>query len=115
MSDNLVFAKLVTGEMVLAEKDDSGECIKNICLVQVMPTQTGSMQIAIVPYGFPFEEEVRGEISMGNVLFQFKDIPADLADKYIETRSNIKIASNMGGLGGNPGGGQGKGGSGLIL
>lgn len=113
MSDNIVFAKLVTGEMVLAEKGENGESIKDICLVQVMPTPSGSMQIAIVPYGFPFEDEVRGEISMVNVLFTFKDVPGDLAAKYIETRSNIRIASNMSGLGGNPGGG--KGGSGLIL
>lgn len=113
MSDNIVFAKLVTGEMVLAEKSADGESIENICLVQVVPAASGSMQIAIVPYGFPFEEDVRGEISMSNVLFQFKEVPGDLADKYIETKSNIKIASNMSGLGGNPGGG--KGGSGLIL
>jgi len=112
MSENIVFAKLVTGEMVLAEKGEGK--IQNICQVQVMPTQTGSMQIAIVPYGFPFEEEVRGEIDMANVLFEYKEVPADLADKYVETKSNIKIASSMGGLGGNPAGGQG-GGSGLIL
>jgi len=114
MSENIVFAKIVTGEMVLGEKSEDGEIIKNICLVQVMPTQSGSMQIAIVPYGFPFEEEVRGEISMANVLFQFKDVPGDLADKYVETKTNIMRASNMGGLGGQPGGQQG-GGSGLIL
>ncbi|PLX71535.1 MAG: hypothetical protein C0602_00930 [Denitrovibrio sp.] len=116
MSENIIFGKLVTGEMVLGEKDDENNNIKNICLVQVMPTQSGSMQIAIVPYGFPFEEEVRGEISMNNVLFQFKEVPTDLTDKYVETKSNIMRASNMGGLGGNPQGGQGgQGGSGLIL
>jgi len=112
MSD-IIFAKLVTGDMVLAEKGD--DCLKNICIVQAMPTQQGSMQIAIVPYGFPFEDEVGGEISMSHVLYQFKDVPAELADKYVETKSNIKRASNLGGLGGgNPAGGQG-GGSGLIL
>jgi len=115
MSDNMVFAKLVTGEMVLAEKSESGESIKNICLVQVMPTQSGSMQIAIVPYGFPFEEEVRGEISNANVLFTFKNVPGDLADKYVETKSNIMRASNMNGLGGVGGGEKQGGGSGLIL
>ena len=110
MAEDIVFAKLVTGEMVLAERDVAGESIKNICLVQVMPTQTGSMQIAIVPYGFPFEEEVRGEISMAKVLYEFKEVPGDLADKYVETKTNIKISSGMGGLGGNP-----SSGSGLIL
>jgi len=112
MSDNIIFAKLVTGEMVLAERDESGEKIVNICQVQVMPTQQGGMQIAIVPYGFPFEEDVRGEISMANVLFQYKDVPADLSDKYVETKTNIKRAPSMNGLGGNPGSGSG---SGLIL
>ncbi|PLX67510.1 MAG: hypothetical protein C0603_08950 [Denitrovibrio sp.] len=111
MAENIVFAKLVTGEMVLAEKDEASDKLINICLVQVMPTQTGSMQIAIVPYGFPFEEEVRGEINMANVLFEFKEVPGDLSDKYIETKTNIKMASGgMGGLGGNP-----SSGSGLIL
>lgn len=113
MSDNIVFAKLVSGEMVLAEKDEAAGLIRNICQVQVMPTQTGSMQIAIVPFGFPFEEEVRGEINLTNVLFEYKDVPGDLADKYIETKTNIKRATNMGGLGGDAQGGSR--GSGLIL
>jgi hypothetical protein len=112
MSDKIVFAKLVSGEMILAEKDAEAGVVRNICQVQVMPTQTGGMQIAIVPFGFPFEDEVRGEIALANVLFEFKDVPTDLADKYIETKTNIRRAPSMNGLGG---GGQQGGGSGLIL
>ncbi len=78
MTENIVFAKLVTGEMVLAEKDEAADKIKNVCLVQVMPTQSGSMQIAIVPYGFPFEEEVRGGKSIWQMFFSS-------LKKYLET------------------------------
>jgi len=112
MSEKIVFAKLVTGEMILAEKDAEAGVVRDICQVQVMPTQSGGMQVAILPYGFPFEEEVRGEISVAHVLFEYKDVPTDLVDKYVETKTNIKRATNMGGLGG---GAQQGGGSGLIL
>lgn len=112
MNENVVFAKLVTGEMILAEKDTEAGVVKDVCQVQVMPTQTGSMQIAIVPFGFPFEDEVRGEISLNHVLFEYKEVPTDLIDKYVETKTNIKRAPSMNNLGG---GGQQGGGSGLIL
>lgn len=97
MLDNIVFAKLVSGETILGIKDTAAGVVKDVCLVQAMPTHTGSLQIAIVPFGFPFEDEVRGEISLSHVIFEYKDCPGDLANKYIETKSNIKIAANLGG------------------
>jgi hypothetical protein len=113
MTENITFAKIISGETIMGIKDEEAGVIKDIVMVQAMPTQTGSMQIAILPYGFPFEDEVRGEIKLDHVLFEYKEVPGDLTDKYIETKSNIKIANNMGGLG-NPGSG-GSSDSGLIL
>ncbi len=107
MIDNIVFAKLVSGETIIGIKDQAAGVVKDVVLVQAMPSHTGALQIAIVPFGFPFEDEVRGEISLSHVIFEYKDCPADLANKYVETKSNIKIAGNLGGLGGSD--------SGLIL
>jgi len=111
MTENLIFAKVISGETVMGIKDEAAGVLKDVVMVQAMPTQAGSMQIAILPFGFPYEDEVRGEIKLDHILFEYKDVPGDLADKYVETKSNIKIANNMGGLG-NPGGGSD---SGLIL
>lgn len=100
MNENIVFAKLVSGETIIGTKDEQAGVIKDLVLVQAMPTHTGALQIAIVPYGFPFEDEVRGSVAASHVIYEYKDVPADLANKYIETKSNIKIAGNLNGLGG---------------
>ncbi|MCD8553975.1 hypothetical protein [Seleniivibrio sp.] len=109
MVDNIMFAKLVSGETIIGIKDEEAGVCKDVVLVQAMPTHTGSLQIAIVPFGFPFEDEVRGSIRLDHVVYEYKDTPADLANKYVETKSNIKIAGNLGGFGG------GSSDSGLIL
>lgn len=103
MSDNLKFVKLVSQETVIGVQD--GEVLKEIVAVQAIPMNNGGMQIALLPYGFPYEDEVRGEIKMQHVLFEYKDVPEDLKNKYIETKSNIRIASGFGNMGGNDMGG----------
>lgn len=108
MVENIMFAKLVSGETIIGIKDEAAGVCKDVVLVQAMPTHTGSLQIAIVPFGFPFEDEVRGSVRLDHVVYEYKETPADLANKYVETKSNIRIAGNLGGLGG-------KSDSGLIL
>jgi len=109
MSENVRFVKLVSGENVIGVLEDG--VIKDLVMVQAVPAG-GGMQIAILPYGFPFEEDVRGEIKEEHIMFEFDKLPEELLNKYIESKSDIKIASpGMGGMGG----GAQQGGSGIIL
>ena len=94
---------------MLAIFDEASNSYKDVAAVQAIPSG-GGMQIAILPFGFPYEEEIGGEIAADKVIYEYAKIPEELKEKYIEAKSNIKIASGMGDLGGGSAGG-----SGLII
>lgn len=97
--DNIRFVKLVSGDVIIAQYDEDTKVYKDIALVQAIPSG-GGMQIAILPFGFPYEEEIGGEISEDKVLYVYEKIPEELKSKYIEAKSNIKIANGLDNLGG---------------
>lgn len=105
--DNIRFVKLVSGDAILAVYEEETKTYKDIAVVQAIPSGAG-MQIAILPFGFPYEEEIGGEISADKVIYTYSKVPEELIEKYIEAKSNITIASSMGDLGGSTG-------SGLII
>jgi hypothetical protein len=107
--EDIKFVKLVTGDAVLATYDEENKLYKDIAVVQAIPAGNG-MQIAILPFGFPYEEEIGGEISEDKIIYTYSKIPEELKEKYIEAKSNIKIASNLNDLGGSS-----QGGNGLII
>ncbi len=111
--ENIKFVKLVTGDSVMGEYDEENSKIRNIALIQAIPSGS-SMQIAVLPFGFPFEEEIGGEIDSKDIMYEYSSIPEELKNKYVEAKSNIKISQNMDGLQGFQGSGSG-GNSGLIL
>ena len=88
--------KLVSGEMVLGEFDKAANAIKSPAALQSMPTQQG-VQMMIMPYGYPFEQDFAGSISYAHVIFTFDKCPEELKTKYLEARSNLTLSS--GGLG----------------
>ncbi len=88
------FVKLVTGETVIGTYNEAKNTLEDIALIQIIPS-SGGVQIAIVPYGFPFEEKIGGEISMDKVIYEFSSVPSDLENKYIQAKSNITISSSM--------------------
>lgn len=114
MAYEIKLAKLVTGETVIG-KNEEGK-IKEPAIIQTVPGQQG-VQIMLVPYGYPFESEMGGEISTEHIIYTYEKCPQELENKYVEAASNLTMASasalndldNMGG------GGSGAGGSGLIL
>lgn len=116
MSYDIKLAKLVTGETVIG-KDEDGK-IKEPAIIQTVPSQQG-VQIMILPYGYPFEQEMSGEIPGEHIIYNYEKCPEELKTKYIEAVSNLTIASgatldNLDKMGGGSGSG-GSGGSGLIL
>lgn len=97
--DNIQLVKIITGEMVIGVR--KGDNLEGVATVQVMPISSNDVQVAILPYGFPFEESVEGTISLEHVVYTFATVAEDLVNKYIETRSNITIQKSP--LGGNSG------------
>ena len=97
--ENIKFVKLVSGDVIIAQYDEENKIYKDIALVQAIPSG-GGMQIAILPFGFPYEEEIGGEISEDKVLYVYDKTPEELKEKYVEARSNIKIANGLDNLGG---------------
>ncbi len=88
------FVKLVTGETVIGTYNPEKNGLEDVAQIQVIPGSAG-IQIAILPYGFPFEEKITGFISMDKVVYEFSHVPQDLENKYYEAKSNIRISSTM--------------------
>ncbi len=88
------FVKLVSGDTVIGTYNEMKNVLEDVALIQVVPGSAG-IQIAILPFGFPFEEKIGGEISMDKVLFEYSNVPEDLKSKYFEAKSNIKISTTM--------------------
>lgn len=84
--------KIVTGETVIGTK--VLDYLEDVALIQVIPS-SGSIQLAILPYGFPFEEKIGGKISVDKIVYEFEDVPEDIKNKYLEAKSDIKISSTI--------------------
>lgn len=97
MAYDIRLLKLVNNDTVLAKFDEKTDSFKDIALLQTLPTQQG-VQMMILPFGYPFEQDFGGQIQRTHVLYEFPKCPEELENKYIEATSNIAVAS--GGLGG---------------
>ncbi len=91
---NIKFVKLVTGETVMGTYSEEKNVLEDVALIQVVPSAKG-IQIAIVPYGFPFEEKISGSIAVDKVVYEYVEVPSDIENKYIQAKSNITISSSM--------------------
>ncbi|WFS61244.1 hypothetical protein LF599_11220 [Pseudodesulfovibrio thermohalotolerans] len=104
MSYDIRLVKLVSGEMVVG--NFAGSDIEEPAILQAMPTQQGT-QMILLPYGYPFDQEMQGKIAQSHVLFEYKTCPEELKTKYIEAKTNISMSSgglDLSGLGGQGGG-----------
>jgi hypothetical protein len=112
MAYDIRLVKLITGDMALGKWDENDKKLKDIAVIQTIPTQSGGVQMMLMPFGYPFETEITGEISFDHVIYIYKTFPDDLKNKYLEASSNLTLSSpgdlerlkNMGGPGGKPGG-----------
>ncbi|MDL2207789.1 hypothetical protein LJB82_03600 [Desulfovibrio sp. OttesenSCG-928-M16] len=110
MAYDIRMVKLVTGETSLGKYNEVGKCLDDPAVLQTVPTQQG-VQMMLMPFGYPFDNEFTGNVSYTHVLYEYKTCPEELKNKYLEACSNLTLSS--GGLGSalNL---KGKGGSGLI-
>lgn len=110
MAYDIRMTKLVTGETVLGKYDAETETLKEPAVIQTIPTQQG-VQLMLMPYGYPFDNEFTGSISLKHALYEYTTCPEDLKTKYLEACSNLTLSSGGLNLGIK---GNGAGGSGLL-
>lgn len=109
MAYDIRLVKIVTGELIIGKFDAETTALTDVAIIQTVPTQQG-VQLMMLPYGYPFEQEFVGRIEAKHFLYEYSKLPQDIQDKYLEACSNLSLSS--GGL--DPKGGP-RGGSGLIL
>ncbi len=109
MAYDIRLVKIVTGELIIGKYDAEANALTDVAIMQTVPTQQG-VQLMMLPYGYPFDQEFNGRIDGKHFLFEYSHTPQEVQDKYLEACSNLSLSS--GGLNPNP---QQNGGSGLIL
>lgn len=85
--------KLISGDFVIGVDEEEKKGIKNIGSLQFVPAENGGMSAALIPYGFPFEDEFKGFVGNDKVLYEIEKVPEDLQNKYTEATSDIKLIS----------------------
>lgn len=92
MAYDVRLVKLINGELVLGKFDAENDKLTDLALIQTVPTEQG-VQMMLLPFGYPFDNEIGGEVSMQHVLYQYKNVPEELTNKYFEASSNLTMAS----------------------
>ena len=105
MAYDIRLVKIVTGDMVLGKWDEKENKLTDLAMLQMVPTQQGGVQMLLLPFGYPIDNELTGEIDGGHILYTYKSTPEDLKNKYLEASSNLTISSaadlkNLGNLAG---------------
>lgn len=93
MAYDIRLVKLITGDLVLGKWDEGERKIKDIAVIQTLPTQSGGVQMMLMPFGYPFENEISGEISHDHVIYIYKSFPDELKTKYMEAVSNLTLST----------------------
>ncbi len=91
MAYDIRLLKLINGEIVLGKYDEAEKKITEVALLQTIPTEQG-VQMLLLPFGYPFETDITGEISMEHVLYTFKTCPEELKTRYLEATSNLTLS-----------------------
>ena len=89
--EDVKLVKLVGGELVLGQWAEGSDVIKNPAILQTVPTQQG-VSMMLMPYGYPFETEIKGEIEARHVLYTYDSCPDELTTKYMEAKSNLTLS-----------------------
>lgn len=93
MAYDIRLVKLINGETVLGKWDEEAGNLTDVALLQTLPSQQGGVQMLLLPFGYPFETEVGGEISLAHVLYEYKKVPEELKTKYLEATSNLTLST----------------------
>lgn len=103
MAYDVKLFKLINGDMVIGKWDAENKKINDPAILQTVPAQQG-VQMMILPFGYPFDNEIEGEIDGAHIIYEYKNCPEDVSTKYLEASSNLTLSAPSGGLGGMAGG-----------
>jgi hypothetical protein len=92
MAYEIILVKLINGDLVLGKQGEDETKIIEPAQLQTVPSQQG-LQMIILPFGYPFETEITGEIDTKHVLYHFQTCPEELKSKYMEASSNLTLSS----------------------
>ncbi len=93
MAQDIRLVKIVTGDMVLGKWNPQENKITDPALLQLVPTQQGGgMQMMLLPFGYPIDNEISGEIEGRHILYFFQKLPDEIRNKYFEASSNLTIS-----------------------
>ncbi|CCO23886.1 hypothetical protein [Maridesulfovibrio hydrothermalis] len=99
MAYDVKLFKLINGDMVIGKWDAEANKITDPAILQTVPAQQG-VQMMILPFGYPFDNEIEGEIDGRHIIYEYKNCPDDVSTKYLEAASNLTLTAPSGGLGG---------------
>lgn len=97
MPYDIRLAKIVGGEMVIGKYNEEEKALTDVAVLQTLPSEQG-VQILLLPYGYPFDQAFDAKISYDHVLYQYKNCPGDIKDRYLEATSNITLSTGNLGL-----------------
>lgn len=92
MAYDVKLVKLINGDTVLGKWDEEKQKLVEPAVIQTVPSQQG-VQMMILPFGYPFEQEIGGEIDFKHVLYVYQNFPEELTSKYTEAVSNLTLSS----------------------
>ncbi|WP_462324510.1 hypothetical protein [Desulfoplanes sp.] len=93
MALEIRLVKLINGDMVIGKWDVENNKIQDPATLQTIPTQQGDVQMMLLPFGYPFDNEIGGEISMNHVMYEYRTVPEELKTKYMEASSNLTLST----------------------
>ncbi len=93
MAYDIRLVKLINGEIVLGKYNEAKNALEEPALLQTVPTEQG-VQMLLLPFGYPFEQEFGGDISMTHSMYEYKNAPEDIKNKYLEATSNLTLANS---------------------
>lgn len=96
MPYDIKMVKLVSGEIAIGKYDAAKNILNDPATLQTVPTQQG-VQMMLMPFGYPFDNDFAGSLSFDHVIYTFRSMPEDLKTKYMEACSNLTLSS--GGMG----------------
>ena len=102
MAYDIRLVKILTGELIIGKYNAEEKTLDDVAIVQTVPTQEGGMQLMMLPYGYPFEQNFCGKIAEVHFLYTYSRKPQEMVDKYLETVTNLTLKSD--GLDPNPSG-----------
>lgn len=93
MAYDIRLVKLVTGELALGKFE--ADAINDVAILQVVPAQQG-VQMMMLPYGYPFEQEFKGRIESRHFMYMYDKLPEGLEGKYLEACTNLTLPGMSG-------------------